>query len=302
VATFTPNLGLAIPTVQGDIGLWGPEINLNPPILDAVLGGTSAINMAGGVNVTLTTAQAQDLNINLTGLLTANVALIMPQVGGFWIIQNNTTGNFYVTVQTAAGGGASVSLPQGDRAMLFSDGTNIGYVTRPGWRETTIYSPASSAAQFVAFPTPFRRFRMTLQNIRTSVSGSNISMQLSINGGSTFLSSPAQYVEGLLNCGATSTSSITYSVNASTAFSLTQSILSGASSDASFDIYPGYNNTGFIGIYYMRGSSWGLNAGSFWVSNFINGACNAGGVVNSAQVYPGGGGTFSGTVIVEGLP
>lgn len=60
-------------------------------------------NVAGGVNVSLTAVEAGNGILVLTGLITANIALIVPNTSKSWIIANRTTGGFTVTLKTAAG-------------------------------------------------------------------------------------------------------------------------------------------------------------------------------------------------------
>ncbi|MFV0570231.1 MAG: pyocin knob domain-containing protein, partial [Citrobacter portucalensis] len=76
-------------------------------------------------NVTLTAEQAAKETIVLTGALTANVSLIMPAWVETWLIINNTTGNFTVSVKTASGSG--VNLSAGATSQIYGDGTSIYY-------------------------------------------------------------------------------------------------------------------------------------------------------------------------------
>jgi hypothetical protein len=73
-------------------------------------------------DVTLSAQQARARRLVLTGTLTGNRALIVP-VDGEWLIDNQTTGAFTVTVRTAAGTG--VIAPRGKRVGVYGDGTNV---------------------------------------------------------------------------------------------------------------------------------------------------------------------------------
>src|SRR3990167_4711289 len=92
-------------------------------ILDTVLGGTLAVALAAA-NVVLSVAQSQNLNYQLTGVLAANVSIQWPAVGGFYIVDNQTTGAFTVTLQTA-GGGLTTVAPQGYRIFVWSNGPDM---------------------------------------------------------------------------------------------------------------------------------------------------------------------------------
>jgi hypothetical protein len=73
-------------------------------------------------DVTMTAAQARARHINLTGTLTGNRNLIVPN-NGEWIVYNNTSGAFSVTVKTSAGTGDTVT--QGSNRAFYADGTNV---------------------------------------------------------------------------------------------------------------------------------------------------------------------------------
>lgn len=84
-------------------------------------------SVAGGVNVTLSTDEAQNGIIELTGALTASIALIVPATDGLeWLIVNNSTstgGPWSVTVRTA--GGTGIVVTQGRAGVLYCNGTNV---------------------------------------------------------------------------------------------------------------------------------------------------------------------------------
>jgi len=106
-------------------GSWNVPVNGNFTAIDGCFGGVTNIALTNA-NVTLTTSQYQVLRLKLTGTLTANVSVSIPStVGGFWIVQNNTTGNYSVTINTTAGGSIGTVAPQGTTSLLVSDGTNV---------------------------------------------------------------------------------------------------------------------------------------------------------------------------------
>lgn len=81
-------------------------------------------------NQTLTQAQALCATIECTGALTAGRNLVAPTARRRFVVFNNTTGGFAVTVKTAAGTGFAVAM--GDRATVESDGTNIVLIANSG--------------------------------------------------------------------------------------------------------------------------------------------------------------------------
>jgi hypothetical protein len=87
------------------------------------LAGRLNVSVAGGANVTLTAAQTRNAILNFTGLLTASINIIVPDGPQIWLVSNNTTGAYTLTVKTSAGTGVVVA--QAYSAVLFADGTNV---------------------------------------------------------------------------------------------------------------------------------------------------------------------------------
>lgn len=128
MGTPTTNKGYTVPTLNGDFGSWGNEVNANYAIQDLNLGGTLAVNAAGNSDITVSAANSQYLKHNLTGILTGNIQYILPAVGGMYLIKNATTGSYTVTA-TCAGGGSTVLVPQGTSMIVVTDGTNAEAAT-----------------------------------------------------------------------------------------------------------------------------------------------------------------------------
>jgi hypothetical protein len=96
----------------------------NTAFVQATVGGRLSKSVAGSVNVTLTAVEAGNAILELTGLLTANIAVIVPSSPTrTWLIKNATSGAFTVTLKTAAGTG--VVCTQGLTGTVFTDGTNV---------------------------------------------------------------------------------------------------------------------------------------------------------------------------------
>jgi hypothetical protein len=71
------------------------------------------------------------MRFRLTGSLAANQLVLLPQnVAGMWIVTNNCTGSYTVTMgsnngSNAAAGGV-LAIPTAYSIIIYSDGTNIG--------------------------------------------------------------------------------------------------------------------------------------------------------------------------------
>jgi len=121
----TTNKGLEQPAVNSTS--WDVPLNANFGYIDSALGATTSKSVTGvtATPVVLTAAEYRSLILNFTGTLTANVTYQIPSgVGGDWIVQNNTSGAFTLTIGNVAGG-TSVSVPNGGKVLVYSDGTNI---------------------------------------------------------------------------------------------------------------------------------------------------------------------------------
>jgi hypothetical protein len=136
--TVTNNYSLQLPLVGGDLNVWGGELNNGAiTIADNALGGTQATAITSA-DVTITTAQFANAIFVVTGALTGNRNLIIPfspnsgsvACAGRFVLVNNTTGAFNLSVITQAAGSVGVTVPQGFTAFLYSDGTNVGFASR----------------------------------------------------------------------------------------------------------------------------------------------------------------------------
>jgi hypothetical protein len=72
---------------------------------------------------TLSGAELNRIAYQFSGVLTANMQIIVPATVQQYWVANNTTGAYTLTVKTAAGTG--VSITQGARQILYCDGTNV---------------------------------------------------------------------------------------------------------------------------------------------------------------------------------
>ena len=82
-------------------------------------------SVAGNSNVTLTATEANNMVLNFTGLVTGdiNIAITLASAPRAWLVTNNTTGGYKLTLKGSAGSG--VALPAGAAIWVYSDGTNI---------------------------------------------------------------------------------------------------------------------------------------------------------------------------------
>lgn len=129
-STYTALLRIELQTDGENSGTWGAkEVNAHQMTEDAIAG-TVDVPFTN-VNVTLTanngiSDQARKMILKATGILSADVAMIVPLVSKIYVVNNATTGAFALTVRGATGTG--VIVPTGKKAILICDGTNVDHV------------------------------------------------------------------------------------------------------------------------------------------------------------------------------
>jgi len=133
-STYTSNKNIEKPANGDYPDTWNVPVNADWDIIDKALG-SSVSKTLSNVDVFLTISEAQNQQIILTGALTANVSVLIPfksgsaveAVGGTWVVYNNTTGSYTVSILTEVAGSTGVFVAQGKRALVYSDGTNMNF-------------------------------------------------------------------------------------------------------------------------------------------------------------------------------
>jgi hypothetical protein len=138
--SITTNLALNEPAYNSTSPTWDQPLNYNATILDQMYGNTTsvAVSTSGSTTYTNITAPSstaagstsQAMRFNLTGALAANQNVLLPQsVAGMWVVSNNTTNAFTVTLGSNNGSnvaaGTTVACPQGYSIIVYCDGTNV---------------------------------------------------------------------------------------------------------------------------------------------------------------------------------
>jgi microcystin-dependent protein len=151
VNSFSDGKGQLVEPPYGSyVDSWQLPVNSNFGLTDALVSGTTTINVAtipiSTPFVTLVFQNfdtsptpwqvplaGQNLRIVLTGTLAFNIILYIPaNTPGMWIIDNQTNGAFAVTVKTTATASTGVNPPQGYMSYIFCDGTNVDWADAGG--------------------------------------------------------------------------------------------------------------------------------------------------------------------------
>src|SRR5210317_2534184 len=103
-STYSDRLKLELMETGANANTWGNNTNTNLQTVDAFTAGFLSKSVAGSANVTLTTnnadptAESSNKVIDLNGTLTGNVHVFIPAVESQYVIYNNTSGSFTVTI------------------------------------------------------------------------------------------------------------------------------------------------------------------------------------------------------------
>lgn len=154
---------------------------------------TQLAQVVTGGTLTLTSAQGANIIQEYTGALTSNQIVVLPSTVQLYSLQNGTTGAYTLTFKTA-GIGSTVSVGQGQTALVVCDGTNVysttsntsssftsatlapGAVTAPslnflGNLTTGLYLPASNQVGFAVNGTNGMTLTTTGLNVPVGISG-----------------------------------------------------------------------------------------------------------------------------------
>lgn len=84
----------------------------------------TVINVAGTGTYTLTGSELNRVAYSFTGALTGNRVVVVPATVQQYWVSNNTTGAYTLTIEPS-GGGTGFVVGQGERVILYCDGTDV---------------------------------------------------------------------------------------------------------------------------------------------------------------------------------
>ena len=129
MASTWSNLKFELIGTGDQSGTWGTTTNNNIGLaIEQAIGGKADVTMSSTpitLSLTDTTAlqNARALYLNLTGTPGGAATLNVPAVQKAYIVYNNTTGGFAVTVKVS--GQTGVSVPNGKTMVLYDNGTDV---------------------------------------------------------------------------------------------------------------------------------------------------------------------------------
>ena len=110
-------------------GVWGSTTNTNWTLIEQAVAGVQTITMSNS-NYTLTNLngvsdEARNMVLVVQGTNSGIYQVIIPaNQPKMYVIYNNTTGGYAITIGTTGVGGTLISVPNGVTAQVYTDGTN----------------------------------------------------------------------------------------------------------------------------------------------------------------------------------
>jgi hypothetical protein len=232
------------------------------------------------------------------------LTLPAPVVGLNYRLRNDmgisgTTGT--ITLQPTGGtvdGQASIPLLPQQECTLITDGTNWRTF---GLRREVILGTqditTSTASGTVLLPVGFRYFELNWEGLVPVTTGNNLVFRLSINGGSTWITTATYFFSNIYISGTNTVSGSTQTAGASSANigSATSNALNQGST-FTLSLWPG--NASQNARWRSQGGSWN----TFEASTLNTGMLNAGGVTNALSYFFGAGGNIANSFLtVKGV-
>jgi microcystin-dependent protein len=127
-STYSPSLKLELIGNGDQSGTWGTTTNNNfGTLVEQAITGVQSIVMSNA-NYTLTdyngvSDEARNAVLVVTGTNSAIRQIICPLVDKLYVIYNNTTGGYAITIGGATG--TAVTIPNGTTAQVYCDGVNF---------------------------------------------------------------------------------------------------------------------------------------------------------------------------------
>lgn len=193
--TFTNLLGFLLMGTGNDNNTWGANLNTSVFQIteDAVAGalvtaaaggalGPSNILDLSGTPPPAAPSQARWSTLFFTGAITANQTVKVPNLRKWWMVNNQCTGGFTVSMQTPSG--SPVVIPTFGFVQVYCDGNNVITVSPISFSQIRMPNGTAAAPVYsYALEPTSGWYRNTTQDIRLSIGGADV-LQVTGAGGS----------------------------------------------------------------------------------------------------------------------
>ena len=146
-SSYSTDLKLELMVTGENAGTWGDITNTNLNILQQAIAGYDSVALNATTGATLTfsngiLSNGKNAVINLTGTITANVTVIVPDgIEKTYIIKNSTSGAYTVQIKTTSGTGPTFATTDKGFKLVYSNGTDVVDVSLsspPGGSDTQV--------------------------------------------------------------------------------------------------------------------------------------------------------------------
>jgi microcystin-dependent protein len=255
-STFSPSLKLELIGNGDQSGVWGTTTNNNlGTLLEQAITGVQTITMSNA-NYTLSSYngisdEARNAVLVVNGTNSAVRQIVCPLVEKLYVISNQTSGGFAITIGGATG--TTVTIPNAITAQVYCDGTNF------------FSSQTGSAGDF------------TINGILTATGNAVVSGTLGVTGATTLTTGS---ISGIVTAPTAAVGTNTTQL-ATTAFVLANSVPTGAINMWSTGTAPtgwllctgtAVSRTTYAALFAVIGTTFGVGDGSttFNVPNYTN--------------------------------
>jgi hypothetical protein len=130
-STYTSRLRFTLPATGELTNVWGNTVNNGiTELVESAIAGAATLSTWGGAGVAYTLSnnngaadEARCMFLVASGTPGENKNIICPAVTKLYVVQNNVSGGFSVTLKTSAGTG--ITVPNGTTMFLRCDGTDV---------------------------------------------------------------------------------------------------------------------------------------------------------------------------------
>ena len=189
----TSSLRLRDQETGGNDGQWGTYTDTNFALVEESVSGVLSKSVAGSADVTLTSTnftsdESRHAVLELTGALTGNINVIIPNVQKTYFLYNNTSGSYTLSIKTSSG--TAVEIPQSSKEYVYCDGSNA-IVTLLGTThstnvatvagEITPTNNVSTLAGIAANVTTVAGVSANVTTVATSITAGHVAIVAAIN-------------------------------------------------------------------------------------------------------------------------
>ena len=131
MASSYTDIGTELMATGENAGTWGTKTNTNIQILEEAINGyvSQALTSGGTVSLTYTDGSTGDVArhavIALTGTITGNAVVTVPANEKVWIIDNQSSGAYTVTVKVSGQTGVTWGTSDKGTKILYANGTDV---------------------------------------------------------------------------------------------------------------------------------------------------------------------------------